>query len=45
MMWETRALPRNGHLLAVGGSREAMANDAHGVNVHKNREALVCQKK
>jgi len=23
-------LPRNGRLLAVGGGREAMANDAHG---------------
>jgi hypothetical protein len=29
----------------VGGGREAVANDAHGVNVRKNREAPVCQKK
>ena len=27
------------------GGREAIANDAHGVDVRKNREALVCQKK
>jgi hypothetical protein len=45
MMWASSALPRNGRLLAVGGGREAMANDAHGVDVRKNREAPVCQKK
>ena len=45
MMWETSVLPQNGRLLAVGSGREAMANDAHGVNVRKNREAPVCQKK
>jgi hypothetical protein len=45
MMWETSALPRIGRLLSVGGGREAMANNAHGVNVCKNREAPVCQKK
>jgi hypothetical protein len=28
MMWETSALPQNGRLPAVGGGREAMANDA-----------------
>ena len=28
MMWETSVLHRNGRLLAVGGGREAMANDA-----------------
>ena len=45
MMWETSALPRNGRLPAVGGGREAMANNAHGVDVRKNREAPVSQKK
>ena len=45
MMWETSVLPQNGRLLAVGGGREAMANDAHGVDVCKNREAPVCKKK
>ncbi len=44
MMWETSVLPQNGRLLAVGSGREAMANDAHGVNVRKNHEAPVCQK-
>ena len=29
----------------MGGGREAMANDTHGVDVRKNREAPVCQKK
>jgi hypothetical protein len=29
---------------AMGGGREAMANDTHGVNVRKNRKAPVCQK-
>ncbi len=29
----------------MGGGREAMADDAHGVNDGKNREAPVCQKK
>ena len=41
MVWETSALPRNGRLPGVGGGREAMADDAHGVDVHKNREAPV----
>jgi len=42
MVWTTSALPRNEHLPGVGGGREeAMADDAHGVNVHKNREASV----
>jgi len=45
MMWETSALPRNGRLPAVGGGREAMANNAHGVDVRKNCKAPVCQKK
>jgi hypothetical protein len=45
MMWASSALPRNGRLLAVGGGREAMANDAHGVDVRKNCKAPVCQKK
>ena len=44
MMWATSALPRNRHLPAVGCGREAMANDAHGVDVRKNRDAPVCQK-
>ena len=35
MMCETSPLPRNGRLLAVGGGREAMANDAHGVKFVK----------
>jgi hypothetical protein len=39
MVWATSGLPRNEHLPGVGGGREAMANDAHGVNVHKNCEA------
>jgi hypothetical protein len=43
-MWASSVLPR-ARLLAVGGGREAMANDAHGVDVRKNREAPVCQKK
>ena len=29
----------------MGGGREAMANDTQGVDVCKNCEALVCQKK
>jgi len=45
MVRATSALPWNGHLPAVGGGREAMANDAHGVDARKNREAPVCQKK
>jgi hypothetical protein len=46
MMWETSALQRNGRLPAVGGGREAMANDAlvsmfvKIANLHP-----VCQKK
>jgi hypothetical protein len=43
-MWATSALPQNGRLLAVGGGREAMANDAHGVDVQKNREAPLPKK-
>jgi len=45
MMWATSACPQNGRLPAMGGGREAMANDTHGVDVRKNREAPVCQKK
>ena len=45
MMRATSAVPRNGRLPAVAGGREAMANDAHGVDVRKNSEAPVCQKK
>ncbi len=29
----------------MGGGREAMADDTHGVEDGKNREAPVCQKK
>ena len=36
MMWATIALPCNGRLLAVGGGREAMANNAHGVDVRSS---------
>ncbi len=39
------AVSRNGHLLAMGGGREAMADDAHGVDDGKKHEAPVCQKK
>ena len=45
MVRAASALPQNGRLPAVGGGREALANDAHGVDVRKNREAPVCQKK
>jgi hypothetical protein len=45
MVWATSALPRNEHLPGVGGGREAMADDDHGVNVHKNREASVDKKR
>ena len=45
MVRAASALPQNMRKKAVGGGREAMANDAHGVNVCKNREAPVCQKK
>ena len=31
MVWATSALPRNERFTGVGGGREAMANDAHGV--------------
>ena len=41
MVWATSALSQNGRLSGVGGGREAMADDAHGVDVHKNREAPV----
>ena len=40
-----KRVPRNEHLPGVGGGREAMVVDAHGVNVHKNREASVDKKK
>jgi len=36
MMWATIALPRNGRLPAVGGGREATANNAHGVDVRSS---------
>jgi len=39
MMGATSALPRNGRLPGMGSGREAMADDAHGVDVRKNREA------
>jgi hypothetical protein len=39
MVWATSSLPRNERLPGVGGGREAMANNAHGVNVHKNCDA------
>ena len=45
MMWATSTLPTNGRLPSVGGGREAMANDAHGVDVRKNCKMPVCQKK
>ncbi len=45
MVWATSALPQNERLPGVGGGREAMADDAHGVNVHKNRDASVDTKK
>jgi hypothetical protein len=44
MMWATSACPQNGRLPAMGGGREAMAKDTHGVDVRKS-EAPVCQKK
>ncbi len=44
-MWATSALPRNGCLPVLGGGREAMANDTHGVDARKNREPPFCQKK
>ncbi len=43
-MWATSALPRNERLPGVGGGREPMADNDHGVNVHKNRETLVTKK-
>jgi hypothetical protein len=39
-----RVAPERARLPAVGGGREAMANDAHGVDVRKNREAPVQKK-
>ena len=45
MVWATSALPRNERLPGVGGGREAMADDDHGVNVLKNRETSVDIKK
>jgi hypothetical protein len=45
MVWATSALPRNEHLPGVGGGRESMADDAHGVNDNKNCEASVDKKK
>ncbi len=44
-MWATSVLPRNERLPGMGGGREAMADDAHGVNVHKNSEASVDKKR
>ena len=44
MMWAASALPRNGRLPSVGGGREAMANDANGVDVRKNRELRFAKK-
>ena len=35
MMGATSALPRNGRLPGVGSGREAMADDAHGVDFVK----------
>jgi hypothetical protein len=31
MVWATSALPQNERFTGVGGGREAMADDAHGV--------------
>ena len=45
MVWATSALPWNERLPGVGGGREAMAYNAHGVNVHQNHEAPVWKKK
>ena len=45
MMWAARELPQNRRLPVVGGGREAVANDARGVDVRKNREAPFCPKK
>jgi hypothetical protein len=45
MVWATSALPRNERLPGVGSGREAMADDDHGVTVHKNCETLVDKKK
>ena len=45
MVWATSALPRNERFTGVGGGREAMADDDHGVNVYKNREASVDKKR
>jgi hypothetical protein len=39
-----RVAPERARLPAVGGGREAMANDAHGVDVRKNCEAPVQKK-
>jgi hypothetical protein len=44
MVRATSALPQNERLPVVGGGREAMADDDHGVNVHKNRETSVDKK-
>jgi hypothetical protein len=35
MMGATSALPQNGHLPGMGGGREALAADDHGVDVRK----------
>ena len=45
MVWATSVLPRNEHLPGIGDGRDAMADNAHGVNVHKNREPSVFDKK
>ncbi len=45
MMLATSACPQNGLLPGVGGSREAMADDAPWCRCCKNCEAPVCPKK
>jgi hypothetical protein len=44
-VWATSALPRNEHLPGVGGGREAMADDAHGVNVQKIAKLWLTKKR
>ena len=45
MVWATSMLPRNGHLPGMDGGREAMADDAHGVDVHKKSRSSGLTKK
>ena len=45
MMWATSACPQNGRLPAMGGGREAMANDTHGVDVCKIARLRFAKKK